>query len=81
MKHPMLYIGEKVGKGGPKVDIALDPLRRNYYYSSRWRKCACLCWQWPKKEAFFIPQIFICKKLLMEKNTKELEIDPESPAR
>jgi len=25
---PMLYIGEKVGKGGPKVDIALDPLDR-----------------------------------------------------
>ena len=24
-KAPMLYIGEKVGKGGPKVDIALDP--------------------------------------------------------
>ncbi|WP_262696384.1 class II fructose-bisphosphatase [Kordiimonas aquimaris] len=23
---PMLYIGEKVGKGGPEVDIALDPL-------------------------------------------------------
>ncbi len=23
---PMLYIGEKVGKGGPAVDIALDPL-------------------------------------------------------
>jgi fructose-1,6-bisphosphatase II / sedoheptulose-1,7-bisphosphatase len=23
---PMLYIGEKVGEGGPKVDIALDPL-------------------------------------------------------
>lgn len=23
---PMLYIGEKVGKGGPKLDIALDPL-------------------------------------------------------
>ena len=23
---PMLFIGEKVGKGGPKVDIALDPL-------------------------------------------------------
>ncbi len=23
---PMLYIGEKVGKGGPKADIALDPL-------------------------------------------------------
>ena len=23
---PMLYIGERVGKGGPKVDIALDPL-------------------------------------------------------
>ena len=23
---PMLYIGEKVGQGGPKVDIALDPL-------------------------------------------------------
>ena len=23
---PMLYIGEKVGKGGPPVDIALDPL-------------------------------------------------------
>ena len=22
----MLYIGEKVGSGGPKVDIALDPL-------------------------------------------------------
>ena len=25
-KAPMLYIGEKVGLGGPKVDIALDPL-------------------------------------------------------
>jgi len=25
-KAPMLYIGEKVGSGGPKVDIALDPL-------------------------------------------------------
>src|SRR5580698_8331387 len=23
---PMLYIGERVGKGGPRVDIALDPL-------------------------------------------------------
>jgi fructose-1,6-bisphosphatase II / sedoheptulose-1,7-bisphosphatase len=23
---PMLYIGEKVGKGGPSIDIALDPL-------------------------------------------------------
>src|ERR671925_1751340 len=23
---PMLYIGEKVGSGGPAVDIALDPL-------------------------------------------------------
>ena len=23
---PMLYIGEEVGRGGPKVDIALDPL-------------------------------------------------------
>src|SRR5918999_6237521 len=23
---PMLYIGEKVGTGGPRVDIALDPL-------------------------------------------------------
>ncbi|MBN8531948.1 MAG: class II fructose-bisphosphatase [Alphaproteobacteria bacterium] len=25
-KAPMLYIGEKVGSGGPQVDIALDPL-------------------------------------------------------
>ena len=23
---PMLYIGEKVGRGGPSIDIALDPL-------------------------------------------------------
>src|SRR5438093_2782085 len=23
---PMLYIGEKVGRGGPRVDIAVDPL-------------------------------------------------------
>jgi fructose-1,6-bisphosphatase II / sedoheptulose-1,7-bisphosphatase len=23
---PMLYIGERVGKGGPRIDIALDPL-------------------------------------------------------
>src|SRR5580658_9512729 len=23
---PMLYIGEKVGRGGPRIDIALDPL-------------------------------------------------------
>jgi len=25
-KAPMLYIGEKVGQGGPELDIALDPL-------------------------------------------------------
>ncbi|MER3462557.1 MAG: fructose-bisphosphatase class II, partial [Armatimonadota bacterium] len=23
---PMLYIGEKLGKGGPEVDIAVDPV-------------------------------------------------------
>src|SRR5471030_1981599 len=23
---PMLYIGERVGRGGPRIDIALDPL-------------------------------------------------------
>ena len=27
---PMLYIGEKVGAGGPKVDIALDPSGRDH---------------------------------------------------
>ena len=26
VESPMLYIGEKVGAGGPKIDIALDPL-------------------------------------------------------
>src|SRR4029078_2551249 len=26
---PMLYIGEKVGSGGPKIDIALHPLEGN----------------------------------------------------
>ena len=28
---PMLYIGEKVGQGGPNVDIALDPLEAVSY--------------------------------------------------
>src|SRR5471030_1244847 len=46
---PMLYIGEKVGAGGPKIDIALDPLEgttitakdcRTRSLSWRWRRTA-----------------------------------------
>ncbi len=44
---PMLYIGEKVGSGGPKIDIALDPLEGT---TSRPRDCptGSRYWRWPR---------------------------------
>ena len=51
-KAPMLYIGEEVGKGGPKVDIALDPLRRNNHYCTRRRKCI-ICSSYGRRGEFF----------------------------
>ena len=44
---PMLYIGEKVGSGGPKIDIA--SIRSRARPSPR-RACptASPCWRWPR---------------------------------
>ena len=48
---PMLYIGEKVGRGGQKIDIALDPLEGRpsppRAARMRWRS-----WLWPLKADF-----------------------------
>jgi fructose-1,6-bisphosphatase II / sedoheptulose-1,7-bisphosphatase len=47
---PMLYIGEKVGGGGPKIDIALDPLEGTtitaWACPMRWPS-----WRWPSMAA------------------------------
>ena len=70
-KAPMLYIGEMVGKGGPKVDIALDPLEGTTI-TAKGGENALSVLAMAEEGGFLPPLIFICIKLLMEKDMKIL---------
>ena len=69
-KAPMLYIGEKVGLGGPKVDIALDPLEGTTI-TAKGGENALSVLAMAEAGASFTLQIYICTRLRMGKNMKD----------
>ena len=78
-KAPMLYIGEKVGVGGPKVDIALDPLEGTTITAQGGENALSVLAM--AKEGCFLhaPDIYMYK-IAYGKKYEDLNIDPESPA-
>ena len=58
---PMLYIGEKVGKGGPAIDIALDPLEGTTLTAKAMANaCAVMAWA-PKGSLLNAPDTYMDK--------------------
>jgi fructose-1,6-bisphosphatase II / sedoheptulose-1,7-bisphosphatase len=78
-KAPMLYIGEKVGKGGPKVDIALDPLEGTTITAQGGENALSVLAMAEEGRFLHSPDIYM-QKIAYGKKYEGLEIDPESPA-
>jgi len=78
-KAPMLYIGEKVGRGGPKVDIALDPLEGTTITAHGGENALSVLAMAEEGGFLHAPDIYM-QKIAYGKKYEELEIDPESPA-
>ena len=78
-KAPMLYIGEKVGKGGPKVDIALDPLEGTTITAKGGENALSVLAMAEEGGFLHAPDIYM-QKIAYGKKYQDLEIDPESPA-
>ena len=78
-KAPMLYIGEKVGKGGPKVDIALDPLEGTTITAHGGENALSVLAMAEEGGFLHSPDIYM-EKIAYGKKYENLEIDPESPA-
>ena len=78
-KAPMLYIGEKVGRGGPKVDIALDPLEGTTITAKGGENALSVLAMAEEGGFLHAPDIYM-QKIAYGKKYEELEIDPESPA-
>ena len=78
-KAPMLYIGEKVGKGGPKVDIALDPLEGTTITAKGGENALSVLAMAAEGGFLHAPDIYM-HKIAYGKKYQDLEIDPESPA-
>ena len=78
-KAPMLYIGEKVGKGGPKVDIALDPLEGTTITANGGENALSVLAMAEEEGFLHAPDIYM-QKIAYGKKYEQLEIDPESPA-
>ena len=78
-KAPMLYIGEKVGKGGPKVDIALDPLEGTTITAKGGENALSVLAMAGEGGFLHAPDIYM-QKIAYGKKYEGLEIDPESPA-
>lgn len=76
---PMLYIGEKVGNGGPEVDIALDPLEGTTITANGGENALSVLAMAEKGGFLHSPDIYM-KKIAYGKKYQDLEIDPESPA-
>ena len=77
-KAPMLYIGEKVGAGGPKVDIALDPLEGTTITAQGGENALSVLAMANKGGFLNAPDIYM-QKIAYGKKYEGLEIDPESP--
>jgi len=78
-KAPMLYIGEKVGAGGPKVDIALDPLEGTTITAHGGENALSVLAMAEEDGFLHSPDIYMYK-IAYGKKYENLEIDPESPA-
>ena len=78
-KAPMLYIGEKVGLGGPKVDIALDPLEGTTITAQGGENALSVLAMAGEGGFLHAPDIYMYK-IAYGKKYESLEIDPESPA-
>ena len=76
---PMLYIGEKVGKGGPKVDIALDPLEGTTITALGGENALSVLAMAQDGGFLHSPDIYM-QKIAYGKKYEGLDIDPESPA-
>ena len=78
-KAPMLYIGEKVGMGGPKVDIALDPLEGTTITAHGGENALSVLAMAQEGGFLHAPDIYM-QKIAYGKNYEGLEIDPEQPS-
>jgi len=78
-KAPMLYIGEKVGAGGVKVDIALDPLEGTTITAHGGENALSVLAMANEGGFLHAPDIYM-HKIAYGKKYEGLEIDPESPA-
>ena len=76
---PMLYIGEKVGKGGPNVDIALDPLVGTTITAHGGENALSVLAMGEEGSFLHSPDIYM-HKIAYGKNFQNLDIDPEEPA-
>tara|TARA_Y100000590_G_scaffold373697_1_gene437658 strand:- start:1080 stop:2051 length:972 start_codon:yes stop_codon:yes gene_type:complete len=77
-KAPMLYIGEQVGKGGPKVDIALDPLEGTTITAHGGENALAVLAMAEQGGFLHSPDIYM-HKIAFGKKYEKLEIDPQSP--
>jgi len=77
-KAPMLYIGEKVGAGGPKVDIALDPLEGTTITAKGGENALSVLAMAEHNGFLHSPDVYMYK-IAFGKKFKEFKIDFESP--
>ncbi len=77
-KAPMLYIGEEVGKGGPKVDIALDPLEGTTITAQGGENALSVLAMGEEGSFLHCPDIYM-HKIAFGKNYQDLDIDPNEP--
>ena len=75
-KAPMLYIGEKVGLGGPNVDIALDPLEGTTITAHGGENALSVLAMGEDGSFLHSPDIYM-QKIAYGKKFQDLEIDPE----
>ena len=75
----MLYIGEKVGMGGPKVDIALDPLEGTTITAKGGENALSVLAMAEQGGFLHSPDIYM-HKIAYGKKYESLDIDPESPS-
>ena len=78
-KAPMLFIGEKVGLGGPKVDIALDPLEGTTITAHGGENALSVLAMAGEGGFLHAPDIYMYK-IAYGKRYEDFKIDPESPA-
>jgi len=78
-KAPMLYIGETVGMGGPKVDIALDPLEGTTITSQGGENALSVLAMAEQGGFLHAPDIYM-QKIAYGKKYQDLDIDPELPS-